>query len=77
MKKTDLEMPPKGAALLDVNDMAALLRCSPSTVRRLADAGRLPPPVKLGALLRWPSGVVNDWFAAGCPQIRIAKRGLR
>jgi len=36
------------AALLDVKEVAGLLSCSPRTVYRLADAGRIPAPVRLG-----------------------------
>ena len=42
------------AALLDVQAVAALLDCSPRHVYRLADAGRMPPPVRIGALRSWP-----------------------
>jgi predicted DNA-binding transcriptional regulator AlpA len=69
--------PPPPAELLDVNDMGAVLRCSPRTVYRQADAGRIPPPLKLGALVRWRREVVNDWLAAGCPPIRQVKGGRR
>jgi excisionase family DNA binding protein len=58
------------AALLDVRAVAALLDCSPRHVYRLADAGRLPAPVRVGALVRWPRQVIADWIAAGCPACR-------
>ena len=54
-------------ALLDVRAVAALLGCSTRHVYRLADAGRMPPPVRIGALVRWPRRCVEDWIAAGCP----------
>ncbi len=62
------------AKLLDVQAAAALLGCSPRTVYRLADAGRMPPPVKLGALVRWNRAAVEDWIAAGCPSCRPSCR---
>ncbi|MDZ4658699.1 MAG: helix-turn-helix domain-containing protein [Bythopirellula sp.] len=74
-KKSSLAAPP--AALLDVKAMAALLDCGVRTVYRLADAGRLPAPVKLGALVRWRRDAIDDWLAAGCPPIRIVKGGRR
>ena len=58
------------AALLDVHGLADLLACSPRHVNRLADAGRVPRPVRLGALVRWPRAVVEDWVARGCPSCR-------
>lgn len=46
-------LPPDPDGLLDVNAVAALLDISPRTVWRLRDAGHLPAPVKIGALIRW------------------------
>jgi predicted DNA-binding transcriptional regulator AlpA len=56
--------PLKPNVLLDVNDVAAALRTSPSTVFRMARYGRLPKPVHLGAgMTRWKSNDVLLWFA--------------
>ena len=44
----------ENAAMLDVNQVAALLCCSARHVYRLADAGLMPRPIKLGSLVRWP-----------------------
>jgi len=52
---------------MDVNDIACVLRCSARTVYRLADSGRIPAPVKLGAQSRWPHHVNEQWIADGCP----------
>jgi excisionase family DNA binding protein len=63
-------MPPGPApppALLDVQAEARLLDCSPRHIYRLADAGRMPPPVRLGALVRWPRQAIESWIADGCP----------
>ena len=62
------------AALLDVGSVAALLSCSVRHVYRLADAGRMPPPVKLGALVRWPRRAVEQWLDDGCPPVRKGGR---
>ena len=68
------------AALLDVRAVARLLDCSPRHVYRLADAGRMPPPTKLGALVRWrlrgPGGLL-DWIEGGCKPVRAAGKGVR
>lgn len=61
-------------AMLTVHDVATLLSCSSRTVYRLADSGRMPRPVKLGALVRWSKAVVEQWIATGCPDQR--KGGL-
>jgi len=64
-------------ALLDVRAVATMLDCSPRHVYRLADAGRLPGPIKLGALVRWHRSELADWLAAGCPTVRTARGGRR
>jgi excisionase family DNA binding protein len=68
--------PPSSAsppALLDVRAVAQMLGCSPRHVYRLAGGGLMPPPVHVGALVRWPRQAVEDWIAKGCP--RANKRG--
>ncbi len=59
-----------GRAMLTVHDVARMLNCSARTVYRLTDSGRMPRPVKLRALVRWPREVVEHWVAAGCPDQR-------
>lgn len=56
--------------LLDVQAVAEMLGCSTRHVYRLSDAGRMPAPVKLGALVRWNRAAVEEWIAAGCPSCR-------
>jgi excisionase family DNA binding protein len=58
------------AALLDVRAVAALLGCSPRHVYRLADAGRMPAPVKIGALVRWRRQSIEEWISGGCEPVR-------
>jgi len=53
-------------AMLTVHDVARMLSCSARTVYRLTDSGRVPRPVKLGALVRWPREVIEHWIARGC-----------
>jgi len=57
-------------ALMDSNEVAEFLSCSRRTVRRLADSGRMPAPVRLGGLLRWNRQALLDWLAEGCPTCR-------
>jgi len=63
------------AALLDVRAVAALLHCSPRHVYRLADSGHMPPPVRLGALVRWRREAIDAWIAEGCKPVRQSARG--
>jgi excisionase family DNA binding protein len=62
------------AQLLDVRAVAALLDCSARHIYRLADAGRMPAPVRLGSLVRWRRAELLDWIADGCPPVRSAER---
>jgi excisionase family DNA binding protein len=69
--------PPEPAALptlLDVQQVADLLNCSTRHVYRLADAGRMPAPVRLGALVRWRRQDIEDWVAGSCRPCRTAGR---
>jgi len=52
---------------MTVQEVADLLHCSARTVYRLADGGRMPRPVRLGALVRWHRATINEWIDAGCP----------
>ncbi len=55
------------AKLIDVQAVADLLDCSPRHIYRLTDTGRMPGPVKLGTLARWPQRAIEEWIGNGCP----------
>ena len=59
--------------LLDVGTVAEMLDCSQRHVYRLSDAGRMPPPVKLGSLVRWSAAAIREWITQGCPSVRSMK----
>ncbi len=61
--------PTELAQLLDVADVAAMLGVSGRHVYRLADAGRMPRPVKLGGSVRWSRAAILEWIANGCPAV--------
>jgi excisionase family DNA binding protein len=44
---------PTAEALLELRDLARLLKVSTRTVTRLVARGELPPPLRLGRLRRW------------------------
>jgi len=46
-------------------------------VYRLADSGAMPPPVKLGALVRWSRQAIEQWIAGGCKPCQTAGKGGR
>ncbi len=61
---------PEGRRLGDVKIVAKKLDCSTTHIRRLNDVGRMPAPIKLGALVRWDLDVIDEWIASGCPSCR-------
>ena len=53
-------------ALLDVRQVAELLHCSVKHVYRLSEEGLMPPPVRLGTLVRWARVTLEAWIQEGC-----------
>jgi predicted DNA-binding transcriptional regulator AlpA len=47
-------------------DVGIVLKCSCSTVYRLADAGKIPYGFKLGNMRRWDMGDLENFIASGC-----------
>ena len=68
------ETPGEASLLIDVNQLAGLLRCSARHIWRLSDRGKMPRPCKIGALCRWDRAAVERWVAEGCPPVRKAAR---
>jgi excisionase family DNA binding protein len=58
---------PDRSRLFTAKETADDLGISVRTLRRLADAGKGPKPIRLGRCLRWRSAEVEAWVAAGCP----------
>lgn len=66
------------AELIDVKAVAELLGgCSTRHVYRLADADRMPRPIRLGSLIRWRRSDLMGWIDGGCQPIRTTKGALR
>ena len=64
--------------LLDVHAVTVLLGgCSVRHVYRLADSGRMPRPMKLGALIRWRRAELEAWISGGCQPVRTGERSDR
>jgi excisionase family DNA binding protein len=60
--------------LLSVSAVAKLLGVSQRHVHRLADAGRMPPPLRLGGARRWDRVVLDRWVSDGCPATPAKRR---
>jgi excisionase family DNA binding protein len=73
MTTADASPQANSAKLLDVRAVAELLGCSPRHVYRMADAGKIVPPVRIGALVRWKAngpGSIQEWLDGGCEPVR-------
>ncbi len=62
-----------GRKLGDVKAVGQMLDCSTRHVYRMADAGRMPVPLRLGSLVRWDLEEIDRWIAVGCPPVRKMK----
>jgi predicted DNA-binding transcriptional regulator AlpA len=70
---TSISSPPDPeSVLIDKHAVARLLGVSWRHVDRLRDRGAMPPPVKLGASVRWDRRAIVAWVSQGCPKIRQA-----
>lgn len=71
--RDDQQQPDRGpieAALIDVNEFAGKLAVSAKHIRRMADEGRVPSPIRLGKRVRWNRKDVDAWIDDGCPEVR-------
>jgi predicted DNA-binding transcriptional regulator AlpA len=59
------------AILIDVQGVAQLCLCSTDHIRRLADSKRMPPPIKLGNLVRWKRSAIVEWIDGGCQPVKV------
>lgn len=55
--------PRQAAGTYDVDDLAALLKCSPRHIRRMIDANQIPGIVRFGRLVRAHAPTVDGWLA--------------
>lgn len=53
--------------LLSKAEVAELLGVCKRQVDRLVRHGRMPVPILLGRLPKWPESIIAAWMAAGCP----------
>ena len=60
------EVPAPGL-LIDIGQLAVLLRRSVASLERDQAAERLPAPVYVGGSRRWRRAEIEAWVGAGCP----------
>ena len=62
------QKPPEDLGLLlDNKQTAKLLKISARTLWELAHTDKIPPPIRIGAAVRWSLDVLKKWVEAGCP----------
>lgn len=52
--------------MLTITDVMQILSCSDRHVTNLRKENRMPQPVKIGALVRWPRKPFMEWINNGC-----------
>ena len=63
-------------ALINVHQAAAIYACSPRHFWRAADAGLVPPPCRVGRLVRWRLGALREHIRTGCKPCRQGGRAV-
>ncbi len=58
---SDLKMPSR---MVTAAELAAALNCSTRSITRACNDGRLPRPLKIGRLVRWPADTVRHLIDA-------------
>lgn len=54
--------------MLEIRELAAMLKLCPKTVHRMTEAGRIPGKIHFSKrAVRWRRDVIEKWIAAGCP----------
>lgn len=61
------------SVLMDVKQVASLLRCSQRHIYRLCDANEMPQPIRLRSLVRWSREQLEAWVADGCPALTLVE----
>ena len=62
------------ATLFDVEQVASILNVSARTIYRMSDAGAMPRPIKVGAVLsRYYRHEIVAWILAGCVNLRTSR----
>lgn len=60
-----LSLPP----LLTSREVIAVQSISKRTLWRWVNTGRMPPPVRIGRVVRWRRDEIEAWIKAGCPPV--------
>jgi len=59
--------------LLDAKMLGQRLHLSRRQIYRLMNAKKIPRPLRIGGVWRWPESQIADWVAAGAPRCAIVE----
>lgn len=59
-----------GQEYLDADDLGRRYKASSRSIFRWADAGLMPPGIKIGTLRRWSRREIEAWESGGCRPVR-------
>jgi predicted DNA-binding transcriptional regulator AlpA len=62
--------------LLTLQQVAGILSCSVRQVQRLVKMGKLPPPIRILGLVRFPGREIQTWLDLGCKPVRTSEGGV-
>ena len=65
-----LQERPRKRRLGTVDDVAQELSLSTRQIYRLSEAGKMPPPMKIGGSNRWDMDAISQWISSRCPRIQ-------
>ncbi len=51
--------------LLVIREVAAMLRVSERTIRRLEQRGKFPAAIRIGSSMRWREADIKNWIERG------------
>lgn len=54
--------------LLTIEELAAITKFHKRSISRKVIEGDIPEPIQVGRSPRWPSTVIINWIAKGCPK---------
>ncbi len=58
------------AATYTAEDIGGILQCSTRHVRRMIDAREIPGMIRIGRLVRFHRGIVDEWLATKAKGVR-------
>jgi excisionase family DNA binding protein len=55
--------------LITVDELSEILGISPRSIWRQLSSGQMIKPIRIGGSVRWRLTEVEEWVAAGCPEV--------